>query len=65
MSDKVAMAFRATCRSGSGLTVHKDFADRASAEEWARANVQNFERIIVEAREPNGWKVMATFPKRP
>ena len=61
MSDKGATAFRAACRSGSGLTVYKEFADQASAETWARANVNNFHQIVVEALEGGGWKVRATF----
>lgn len=64
MSDKSPCAFRAACRGGSGLTLYKEFDSQPAAQAWARANVQTFDRITVEARERDGWQIRDAFHNR-
>jgi len=64
LSGGVAIRFRVACYGVQGSIRLRAFASEHAAKDWARKNIKEFAKLVVEKDDGDTWGAVATFTHR-
>ncbi|HEY1613213.1 MAG TPA: hypothetical protein VGF97_05900 [Rhizomicrobium sp.] len=58
-----AIQFRVACYGLHGSIRRKAFDSEHSAKDWARDNIADFSKLVLESRDRDRWSPVTTFTR--